>query len=198
MSSNNFILFKKRKVRNLMKIQEKLDYLSNIFNEYNPHDFQFLPFKIADKTKFLILEKLYSKELTEEDINNFANSLEALIQGIEKRVEQEIIDAQEAISALLEAKPWNISSKKFTLDTKPFTTNVNKLLMLNEREALDKISKNSELILGSEKLHGVDAVSSLSQSYFRSYDNAIQACDCVLNPKVIKEIIEQALEAGRF
>ena len=70
--------------------------------------------------------------------------------------------------------------------------------MLNEKEALDKISKNSELILGSEKLHGVDAVSSLSQSYFRSYDNAIQACDCVLNPKVIKEIIEQALEAVKI
>lgn len=195
MSSNNFILFKKRKVRNLMKIQEKLDYLANIFNDYNPHDFHFLPFKIADKAKFLIHEKLYSKELTEEETNSFAAKLEALIQGIEKRNEQEIIDAQEAVSAALEAKPWNIFCKKFTLDTRPFTAKVNKLLMLNEKEALDKISKNSELILGSDKLHGVDAVSSLSQSYFRSYDNAIQACDCVLNPKVIKEIIEQALEA---
>ena len=54
MNANNFILFKKRKVRNLMKIQEKLDYLSNIFRSYNPSDFQFLPFKLADKTKFQI------------------------------------------------------------------------------------------------------------------------------------------------
>ena len=95
MSANNFILFKKRKVRNLMKIQEKLDYLANIFNEYNPHDCHFLPFKIADKTKHLIQDKLYSKELTEEEINSLASILESLIQAIEKREEKAIIDAQE-------------------------------------------------------------------------------------------------------
>ncbi|MCH2227746.1 MAG: hypothetical protein MK033_08225 [Candidatus Caenarcaniphilales bacterium] len=178
-----------------MKIQEKLDYLANIFNEYNPHDCHFLPFKIADKTKHLIQDKLYSKELTEEEINSLASILESLIQAIEKREEKAIIDAQENISVALENKPWNIMGKKFTLDTKVFISKVNQLLMLNEREALDKISKNSELILGSQKTHGMDAVTSLSQSYFRSYDNAIQACDCVLNPKIVKEIIEQALEA---
>ena len=65
MPTENFILFKKRKVRNLMKIQEKFDYLTNIFKDYGPMSFSFLPFKIADKTKFLIRERLNNKEVIE-------------------------------------------------------------------------------------------------------------------------------------
>jgi len=195
MSSNNFILFKKRKVRNLMKIQEKYDHLSNIFKAYDPNSFSFLPFKIADKTKFLIMEKLSRKEVSEEELDKLSDRIENLIQSIEKHSHEGIIEAQESFSELLESENWSILSKKFTLDTKVFINKVTKLLILNEKDALDKISKNSELILGSESANSTDAVSSLSQSYFKSYDNAIHACDCVLNPKVIKEIIEKALEA---
>jgi hypothetical protein len=195
MPTENFILFKKRKVRNLMKIQEKFDYLTNIFKDYDPLSFSFLPFKIADKTKFLIREKLSKKEIGEEDLDILSTRLETLIQSTEKHDTTLIIEAQQALSDLLENKPWNIDSKKFTLDTKTLVHKVSKLLILNEKDALEKISKNSELILGSEEGNNTDAVSSLSQSYFKSYDNAIQACDCVLNPKIIKDIIEKALEA---
>ena len=195
MPTENFILFKKRKVRNLMKIQEKFDYLTNIFKDYGPMSFSFLPFKIADKTKFLIRERLNNKEVSEEDLEILSTKLETLIQNTEKHDTTLIIEAQQSLSDLLENKPWNIHCKKFTLDTKIFINKVTKLLILNEKDALEKISKNSELILSGEKDNSTDAVSSISQGYFKSYDNAIQACDCVLNPKVIKGIIEKALEA---
>jgi hypothetical protein len=195
MTSKNFILFKKRKIRNTMKVQEKFDHLNNIFQNYDPMSFNFLPFKITDKAKFLIQDKLSNKEVSEEELDLLLIRLEGLIQGTEKHDTTLIIEAQQSLSDLLENKPWNIFFKKFSLDTKTFIHKVTQLLILNEKDALEKISKNSELILGSKEDNNTDAVSSISQSYFKSYDNAIQACDCVLNPKVIKDIIEKALEA---
>jgi len=195
MPTENFILFKKRKVRNLMKIQEKFDYLSNIFENYSPSSFCFLPFKLTDKAIFIIREKLSTKEVSEEDIDILSQNLEDLIQGIEKQDIEGLINIQQRISDILESKPWNIFNKKFTLNTQIFINRVTKLLCSNEKEALTKISKNSELILGSPEANHADAISSLSQSYFKSYDNAIQACDCILNPKIIKDIVEKALEA---
>jgi hypothetical protein len=175
-----------------MKLAEVVRKFNKSFQSYDLDKYHFLPFRISVKL-VEITNKSYDERFALKE-QLACETLERLTEAIKYRDPKTLASKQQEFAELLAGKPWYFKAKAFIFDAQPFIRIINQTLLNNEQDAFDRIAKHSELLLGNQQTAQKSAIESLSEKFFKSYENAISACDCVLNPNVIFDIVLNTID----